>query len=136
MVGLGNTTKEELIRAYRQNLRDKIIAGREQGLSGSVLARRYGVTVRTVERYWKRYRESGQSCAKPMGCYRRSKLADHDATLEAWIQERNDISMAELQQRCAEELGVGISINALWYRLKRLGLSYKKNDARRRARPA
>ena len=71
-----------------------------------------------------------------MGGYRRSKLADYDATLEAWIEQRDDISLVELQQRCAEELGVGISVNALWHRLKRLGLSYKKNDARHRARPA
>jgi hypothetical protein len=31
---------------------------------------------------------------------------------------------------------VAIGITALWHRLRRLGLSYKKNDARRRAGPA
>ena len=33
----------------------------------------------------------------------------------------------------AKKLGVKIGITALWHRLDRMGLSYKKNDARRRA---
>ena len=35
----------------------------------------------------------------------------------------------------AEHLKVSIGITALWHRLRQLGLSDKKNDARRRARP-
>jgi transposase len=45
------------------------------------------------------------------------------------------LSLAELQQRCAAQLEVSIGVTALWHRLRHLGLSYKKNDARRRARP-
>jgi transposase len=45
------------------------------------------------------------------------------------------LSLAELQQRCEDHLKVSIGITALWHRLRQLGLSYKKNDARRRARP-
>jgi transposase len=44
--------------------------------------------------------------------------------------------LAQLQQRCAEQLHVSIGITALWHRLRRLGLSFKKNDARRRAGPS
>jgi transposase len=44
--------------------------------------------------------------------------------------------LSELQKRCWERLNVAIGITALWHRLERLGLSYKKNDARRRARSA
>jgi hypothetical protein len=32
-------------------------------------------------------------------------------------------------------LGIKVGTTALWHRLERLGLSYKKNAARRRARP-
>jgi transposase len=41
-----------------------------------------------------------------------------------------------LQKQCREQLQVAIGLTALWHRLERLGLSYKKNDARRRARSA
>jgi transposase len=44
--------------------------------------------------------------------------------------------LSELQRRCLEQLKVSIGITALWHRLEQLGLSYKKNDARRRARSA
>jgi transposase len=42
----------------------------------------------------------------------------------------------ELQKRCLEQLKVSIGITALWHRLEQFGLSYKKNDARRRSRSA
>jgi transposase len=46
------------------------------------------------------------------------------------------LTLAELRQRCGDQLQVSIGLTALWHRLRRLGLSYKKNDARRRTRPA
>lgn len=124
------------MRAYRQQVRSKIIEAKQQGLSSAIVSRRYGVTTRTVERYWKRYRETSEVGPKQMGGYRRSKLAEHDATLEKWIEAEPDLSLAELQERCAEQFDLKVSVHALWYRLRRIGLSYKKNDARRRARQA
>jgi transposase len=44
--------------------------------------------------------------------------------------------LRQLQQRCEQQLQIQIGTNALWHRIDRLGLSYKKNDARRRARSA
>ena len=101
-----------------------------------MVARRYQVTVRTVERYWKRYRETSEIAPKRQGGYRVSKLAAHDGRLREWIEQKPDLTLMELQERCALRLKVAISLHALWYRLERLGLSFKKNDARRRARPA
>jgi transposase len=101
-----------------------------------LVARRYDVTVRTVERYWKRYVETAQVQPRQLGGYRVSKLAAHDESLLRWIRAQPDLTLVQLQQRCAEKLKVEISVNALWYRLDRLSLSFKKNDARRRTRPA
>jgi hypothetical protein len=38
----------------------------------------------------------------------------------------------EMQQRCLEQLGVRIGNTAPWHQFDRLGLSYKKHDARRK----
>jgi transposase len=46
------------------------------------------------------------------------------------------LTLAELRARCRQRLQVTIGMTALWHRLEQLGLSYKKNDARRRARSA
>jgi transposase len=42
--------------------------------------------------------------------------------------------LGELRERCREQLKVAIGTTALWHRLEQLGLSYKKNESRRRAR--
>jgi transposase len=46
------------------------------------------------------------------------------------------LTLAELQQKCQTQLQVSIGLTALWHRLRHLGLSFKKNDARRRTGPA
>jgi transposase len=88
-----------------------------------------------VERYWKAYRTTGTVEPKQHGGYRRSCLEGHDRSLRAWIGEKKDLTLAELRERIARDLGLKVGNTALWHRLERLGLSYKKNAARRRARP-
>ena len=100
------------------------------------MSERFKVSRKSVERFWKQYGMSGECQPKKIGGYRRSRLEKHDSTLKGWIERQADLTLAELQARCRQELSVTIGINALWHRLDQLGLSYKKNDARRRARPA
>jgi transposase len=89
-----------------------------------------------VERFWKQHCLTGACAPKKIGGYRRSRLEQHDRTLRRWIAAQADLTLGQLQARCRKELHVAIGITALWHRLERLGLSYKKNDARRRARSA
>ena len=124
------------MRAYGQDLRKRAIAARQKGQSGAEVARRLSLSVRTVERYWKRYREDGQMSAQRQCGHMRSRLAPHDTTLDKWIEKEPDLTLEQLCHRCHQQLHISISVPALWHRLKRIGLSFKKNDARRRARPA
>jgi transposase len=119
-----------------QDLRKRIIAARAKGEGTGAVCQRFGVSRRSVERFWNQHCLTGQCLPKQIGGYRRSRLADHDLALRNWIETHPDLTLEELQQRCWERLRVRIGITALWHRLRRLGLSYKKNDARRRARPA
>jgi hypothetical protein len=73
---------------------------------------------------------------KARGGYRRSRLEGHDALLHQWIEAQPDLTLEELQERLLQQLDICIGTTALWHRLKKLGLSYKKNAARRRTRPA
>jgi|SRR5580704_2134156 transposase len=123
------------MRPLSQDLRQRIIAARERGEGAGEVSRLFGVSRKSVERFWNQHCRTGQCLPKKVGGYRRSRLANHDRTLQRWIEAKSDLSLAELQQRCQDRLQVRIGITALWHRLRRLGLSYKKNDARRRARP-
>ena len=124
------------MRPLSQDLRQRIVAARERGEGTGEVCKRFGVSRKSVERFWKEYCRTGQCLPKQIGGYRRSRLAPHDRRLQRWIETQPDLSLGELQQRCLGQLGVSIGITALWHRLRRLGLSFKKNDARRRARPA
>lgn len=124
------------MKSYSNDLRERLVAGRERGDSAAELARAFGVSKRSVERYWSRQKQTGSSAPKQRGGYRRSVLEGHDARLRRWIQKEPGLTLAELQERVRRELDIELGSTALWHRLERLGLSYKKNAARRRARPA
>jgi transposase len=123
------------MQTYSGDLRERIVAAREDGKSAQEVARLFRVSKRSVERYWQKYLTTGSIEPKQRGGYRRSCLQEHDQTLRTWIKEKKDLTLAEIQARIAQHLGIKLGTTALWHRLERLGLSYKKNAARRRARP-
>jgi transposase len=122
------------MRPLSQDLRQRIIAARERGAGTGEVCQRFGVSRKSVERFWKEHCLTGTCQPKKIGGYRRSRLAQHDRSLRRWIAAQPDLTLAELQRRCQQRLKVTLGITALWHRLEQLGLSYKKNDARRRAR--
>jgi len=124
------------MKAYAADLRERVLRARDEGQSAQTVAVRFALSKRSVERYWRRYRQTGQRTAQKVGGHRRSKLAPHDAALREWIAGEPGLTLAELRQRCREELQVRLGTTALWHRLEQLGLSHKKNAARRRAGPA
>lgn len=122
------------MKSYSEDLRERIVAGRAGGRSAAELARLFKVSKRTVERYWKQLESSGSIAPKKRGGYRRSRLADHDDRLRSWIEDNRSITLEELGRRIYEELGIKLGTTALWHRIDKLGLSYKKNSTRRGAR--
>jgi transposase len=124
------------MRPLSQDLRQRIVAARERGEGTGEVCWRFGVSRKSVERFWKQHCQTGGCQPKKIGGYRRSRLEKHDRALGRWIAAQADLTLRELQQRCREQLKVALGVTALWHRLEKLGLSYKKNDARRRARSA
>ena len=121
------------MRPLSEDLRERIIAAKAEGAGTGEVCARYGVSRKSVERFWAQQGASGHCRPKQIGGYRVSRLKKHGKRLRSWIARQPDLTLGELQLRCQKELKVQIGINALWHQLDRLGLSYKKNDARRRA---
>ena len=124
------------MQTYSRDLRERVVAARSAGQSAQEIARLFRVSKRSVERFWRKYLDTGAIEPKQRGGYRRSRLEKHDRKLRRWIKQRADLTLAQLQERIAQDLGIKLGTTALWHRLERLGLSYKKNAERRRARPA
>lgn len=124
------------MRPLSEDLRQRIVAARADGAGTGEVCERFGVSRKSVERFWHQHCTIGHCRPKQIGGYRKSRLKKHEKRLRRWIAEQPDLTLVELQQRCHEQLKVQIGLTALWHRLDRLGLSYKKNDARRRASTA
>jgi transposase len=124
------------MRPLSEDLRQRIVAARADGAGTGEVCQRFGVSRSSVERFWNQHCTRGHCRPKQIGGYRQSRLKKHEKQLRRWIAQQADLTLAELQQRCQKELAVQIGLTALWHRLDHLGLSYKKNDARRRASAA
>ena len=120
------------MKPYSEDLRVRVVAARQAGHSAQALAKLFGLSKRSVERYCKLQEKTGQVAPRQIGGYRLSRLAPHRATLRGWVEAQNDLTLAELQERCRKRLRVQIGINALWHQLERPGLNFKKNGPRRR----
>lgn len=123
------------MRPLSEDLRRRIIEARQAGAGSVEVSERFRVSRRSVARLFGQYERSGELRPKKIGGYRQSRLQRHSKTLSRWLEKQADITLVELCERCRKELGVTIGINALWHQLRKLGLSFKKNDARRRAEP-
>lgn len=119
--------------AYSQDLRDRVLNGLERGEGPTSIARRLEVSIRWVYHVKARYAHEGERAAAQVGGYRRSRVADKESDIRAWIKERADLTLAEISARLAED-GIMIKTTALWHQLDKWGLSFKKNATRQRAR--
>ena len=82
-------------------------------------------------------RETGGLDPKPQGnqggC---GKLSDLAGWVRARLAERGDLTLDELRLELEQAQGVTVHRSSVGHWLHRLGLSHKKNAARRRAKAA
>lgn len=119
---------------YSEDLRERVVAAVEGGLSRHKAASIFGVAVSTAVLWVRRSRETGSLAAKSLGGDQRSTIKDDLAfwTLSL-VKSEPDLTLKEMRQRLLQERGVGVSVTALWRFLDKHRLSFKKNAARRRA---
>jgi Transposase and inactivated derivatives len=125
-----------LMKSYSMDLRERIISSRQSGNSAAMTARIYKVSKRTVERLWARFLSDGTREARKRGGYKKSHLLPFFKDIKRWLKEDPCMTLAQMSDRCALEFGIIIKSTALWQQLDKLGLSFKKNDTRQRARQA
>jgi len=116
-----------MARAYSQDLRDRVIDTALTGVPARQAAARFGVGVATAIVWVRRARETGERTARPQGQPRRSKLDPHRAFLLDLIAAKDDISLAEMQERLVTERGLRASVGTIWTFLDRAGLTFKKS---------
>ena len=121
------------VQSYSQDLRDRVLWALDRGERPTAIARRLEVSRVWVYQVRGREQKTGQRTSFQIGGHRRSRIAEMEPVLRAWIEQAPGLSLAELKERLAAQ-GIAIKIGALWHQLNKWNLTFKKNPARQRAR--
>ncbi|MDZ5697894.1 transposase [Chelativorans sp. M5D2P16] len=122
-----------MTRSLSADLRGRVIAAIEDGVSTREAARPFRIGISTAGNWYRRYGETGETQARKQGQPPRSKLDAHEAFMLGLIEETPDITLAEIGARLAAERGVRPAPSTVWLFLDRRSITFKKVGARRRA---
>ncbi len=118
-----------MTRSPRADLRGRVIAAIEVGVSRREAARRFRIGISMAGSWYRRYRETGQLEARKQGQPSRSKLDAHEAFILGLIEEAPDITLAEIGERLAAERGVLVASSTVRLCLDRRGITFQKKTA-------
>ena len=112
------------MRAYSPDLRERVLADCDAGLSHADVAAKYRVSTSWVRRLNQRRRETGSTAPKPQRHGPEPSWAAHADRIAQSVRERPDGTLEEHRAR----LGLGLSTSTVWRALKALGLTVKKKS--------
>jgi transposase len=116
------------MQPYSQDLRRRVIAAIKTGKQTQVeIAETFGVHLATVEKWWRRWRETRTYAALPPARGPRRALRDCATFLRAEVKRQPDVTLPELCVRVAEAKGVLASPSMMCRELCHLGLPRKKS---------
>ena len=108
------------------DLRSRVLAAIDDGLSCRQAAARFGVSASSAIRWAALRRAGGDARPKRQGGDRLSHRTEvHAGLIHAALDEAPDITLAELRGRLAEQ-GAQVSVTALWRFCRRHKLTRKK----------
>lgn len=126
-----------MTRAYSEALRRRVIGAVEAGASCRQAAKWYEIGESTAIRWVARWRSTGSAAARAQGGDRRShRIEAHAALILGAVEERADITLAELADHVQAATGARFAIGTLWRFFDRRGITVKKRPGTRPSRRA
>ena len=123
-------------KALSVDLRDRVIAAVDGGLSCRQAAARFGVSASSAIRWRSRVRTQGDVRPGPLGGDRRSgRIESHAGVILGLLDRQPDITLAEIEAALAER-GVSVSSTSIWRFFDRRGITLKKSRRTRTSRAA
>ena len=113
---------------YSIDLRERVIRAWDTSGDADAVAATFAVSRAWVHRLVQRRRETGSIQPRKQTKFRSRVLAGQEDRLAALILATPDATLAELR----EALPTTAALSTLWLAIDRLGLTVKKNRARRR----
>ena len=120
-------------KALSVDLRDRVIAAVDGGMSCRQAAARFGVSASSAIRWQSRVRTQGDARPGPLGGDRRSgRIESHADLILGLVDRQTDITLAELRAALAEQ-GVAVGMATLWRFFRRHRITLKKSRRTRRS---
>jgi transposase len=122
-----------MAKPLSEDLRSRVVAAVEAGMSRRAAAARFGVSASSAVRWVAAWRSGGRVGAKPQGGDRRSRRIEaFGGAILAAVAAQVDITLAEIAAVLRERHGVRFAPSSVWRFLDRHAITVKKNCARRR----
>jgi transposase len=122
-----------MAKALSVDLRERVIAAVEGGVSGRQAALRFEVSASSVSRWRSKLTQEGQIAPRRQGGDRRSgRIEAHAETILKAVDATPDITLSELQTML-KEAGISAGIGTIWRFFARRKITLKK---RRRTPPS
>lgn len=119
--------------SYSLDLRERIVkAHREEGQNKSAVARRFGVSRWTVERYVKRSATGSLAPTPHPGSRQRLDEAGCEM-LRAQVQAQHDWTLEQHAAALTKATGIPLKKSSIGNYLKRLGITHKKRALSRQS---
>jgi transposase len=114
-----------MARPYSLDLRARVVAAVEAGLSRRAAARRFAVSESFVIKLLQRVAATGSAAPAPMGGRKPYALAAHEAVVQRLIEKQPDITLDEMQAELASR-GIAVGRTSIARFLDHLQLTHKK----------
>jgi len=123
-----------MTRPLSGDLRRRVIAAVEGGMTCRGAAERFGVAVSTAIKWVQRWRQTGSTEPRPQGGDKRShRIEAHAPEILALVEERPDLTLAEIAAHLEHAHGLRVAQSTVWRFFRRHDITVKKNRARQRA---
>ncbi len=115
------------MKPYSQDLRDRVIAAVEAGQhSYPEIATTFAVSESTLDKWVKRWRDTGSVAALPFAGGRQRALKDCADVIRAEVKQQPDVTLDELCERVTTQTAVTASRSMMSRELQVLALPRKK----------
>jgi transposase len=115
------------MKAYSQDLRERVIAAVDAGQqSHREIAATFAVSKSVLDKWTKRWRDTGSVAALPFAGGRQRALKDCADVIQAEVKQQPDVTLDELCERVSAQTEVRVSRSMMSRELQLLALPRKK----------
>ena len=114
------------MKAYSQDLRERVLRAVDQGYQRADIIKLFGVSRATIKRYLKQRRETGAVNVKPIPGRPPKKFAPLQAHLVAQLEAHPDATLEAHCHMWEEQQGIAVSTSTMSRAIRRVGWTRKK----------